>query len=1130
MNAFDPHATHVTVATDELLIEAVKQYQTALDQGDSPDREALLLRYPEIAADLADCLDKLHFLRSIAPQLNAGAATDARQTGAAPATTSQLGDFRILREIGRGGMGVVYEAEQISLNRRVALKVLPFAAVLDPRQLMRFKHEAQAAAMLKHPNIVSVHAVGCDRAVHFYAMELVEGESLAQIVEQLRAGSKEQGARSKTPELHAPSSSLPADTVPVASLPTLHAPSSSLPAYSSREHFRHIAQFGIQAAEALHYAHEMGIVHRDIKPSNLLVNSQGHLWVTDFGLATTQTDTGLTMTGELLGTLRYMSPEQAAGDRAKTDYRTDIYSLGITLFELLTGQPAFADTDRKLLLRRILEDNPQPPRSIDPAIPRDLETIVLKATEKDPQARYDSAAELAADLQRFCDEKPIRARRTSRAERAWRWSKRNRVIAALSITVATLITLVAVTAPLIAWRQARLIDKTQQQLYAKDVSIAYNAWNEGDLGHVREILDRYAAGSRYAHLRDFPWYYLNGLYQRATAGFMPGGPFDVSLSTNLLAVASEDTSDDLIHLYDIGSWRAVGTLAKDHRAIHCLRFSPDGRFLAAGCDGGTLSAWDIGARKQLYTINADNHAVNVHAVAFSPDGTILASGGPDRDVKIWDTTTGKSLRTLSGHSDDASALAFSPDGKTLATSSFDYSLRFWDTETWLSRVVVPDAFSARVLGLAYDPTGARLASTGYSNEVILWDAAGRKLGLLPTSGSMSSLSFSPDGQFLAAGGDMQGTVEVWDIEQQKLVGQYRVGHAPATVGFLPNGELLLASDGKLMRRHLSSPSEAAAEHKKETQTEEISIAVSPAGDLLVAGFGRYEADPGNGGIACWDLRRGTRRPLPGHDGSSINDVAIDRAGELIVASGGPRYGPGFVRLWNARTAMLTELPKEKHVVGGVAISPDGDRLALATVGPGGRVSVWTDLTSQPELLWSRDAIRAMRVAFSPNGEVLAIGCFGSDFARTEPATVMFWDAETGETLDDASSDRSIMEIAFSPDGRLLASIDWDGKLEVYDRKQRTVVLSELAHQRAGFSVAFSPDGRTLASGSSSGQIKLWHVPTMMHVTTFNSPARVAELEFFPDGQTLAVGYTDRTVELWHVNSDRELFRIDETEE
>jgi serine/threonine protein kinase len=299
----------------------------AIDTGGPVDRQDWLARHSEFASELAKFLDDQGHVDRLAAPLRAVAQ------GAAPALPgcpARLGDFRIVREVGRGGMGVVYEAEQVSLGRRVALKVLPFAATLDPRQMQRFLNEARAAAGLHHANIVPVHGVGCEQGVHYYAMQFIDGRTLADFIAEQRKG--------------AAAGSAP--TAPLAAQTTNVAPRSA-------SYFRRMAEWGIQAAEALDCAHALGVVHRDVKPANLLVDASGRLWVTDFGLAQVQSDTRLTATGDLVGTLRYMSPEQALPLRAVIDHRTDIYSLGATLFELLTLQPAFAGTDRQELLRQI---------------------------------------------------------------------------------------------------------------------------------------------------------------------------------------------------------------------------------------------------------------------------------------------------------------------------------------------------------------------------------------------------------------------------------------------------------------------------------------------------------------------------------------------------------------------------------------------------------------------------------------------------------------------------------------------------------------------------------------------------------------------------------------------------------
>ena len=462
----------LTPEEKDRLTDILDRYLSSLESGVPLQREELLAAHPELAGPLQTYLDSLDELHNVA----AGFATPGSRSdpdAASPGGDEQrLGDFRLLREVGRGGMGVVYEAQQISLGRRVALKVLPFAAVLDSKQIARFQHEAKAAAQLLHPNIVSVFAVGVDRGVHYYAMQFIDGQPLDRAIQELReaagfgpspslggSGSKSAaaGPRQTTVSFHgsrhasrstqhdtrrAPAALLATpDRTPVAADGAGTCPStcrSFLTARSlnSREYYRTIVRLGIQAAEALHAAHEHGVVHRDIKPSNLLLDGDGKLWVTDFGLARCHSDAPLTNTGDVLGTMRYMSPEQALGQPALVDQRTDVYSLGVTLYELITLQPAFGGDGGPALLRRIDQQEPRRPRQWQPKIPADLETVVLKAMAKRREERYTTAQEFADDLQRVLEGKPTAAKPPTIPQRLGKWARRHKRFVAAAAAVA----------------------------------------------------------------------------------------------------------------------------------------------------------------------------------------------------------------------------------------------------------------------------------------------------------------------------------------------------------------------------------------------------------------------------------------------------------------------------------------------------------------------------------------------------------------------------------------------------------------------------------------------------------------------------------------------------------------------
>jgi serine/threonine protein kinase/Flp pilus assembly protein TadD len=500
-------------SADAALGRLVDELAARVRAGEAVDPGAVAREHPGYAEELRGLLPALALLADASHP--AGDSTGPAQ--AAPAgdelTPGVLGDFRIFREVGRGGMGVVYEAEQISLTRRVALKVLPFAATLDAKQLQRFKNEARAAAGLRHEHIVHVYGVGCERGVHYYAMEFIDGLTLAQLIAGMRGdGGKEKAAGptrtapyhpadrsasfgaglgaaepgSQTPATEDPATKPPAaDTAPVAALSTQHS------GPRGHEFYRTAARLIAQAADALEHAHSFGIVHRDVKPGNLLVDQAGKVWVADFGLARFGPDAGLTMSGDLLGTLRYMAPEQALARHGLVDHRADVYGLGATLYELLTGRPAVDATDRADVLRQIAFEDPIPPRTLDRVIPAELETVTLKALAKNPNERYATAGELADDLRRWLEHKTIRAKPPTLKQRAAKWALRHKPLAWAAVAVVAVVMAALAAVAGYAWykngqlqtaysamAQARADERVQRDLAENGLKLAWQATDD----------------------------------------------------------------------------------------------------------------------------------------------------------------------------------------------------------------------------------------------------------------------------------------------------------------------------------------------------------------------------------------------------------------------------------------------------------------------------------------------------------------------------------------------------------------------------------------------------------------------------------------------------------------------------
>ncbi len=499
-------------------------------RGETPTLAEYVQRHPELADEIRAVFPALLLMDKADPcSSELSRARYASVSHAHPGIPTQLGDFRILREVGRGGMGIVYEAEQLSLGRRVALKVLPWRSQANQGDLGRFEREAKAAARLHHTNIVPVYGVGTDQGIHYYAMQFIQGQALNEVLAELKKLRRER-AVTLAPEERSEHAHVSAAEVVARSLlrgqeaagtqvqrghggfcraspaqafrcdskrprpARPHLGSGTLPGqdqsasrYAQRAYWRSLARVGVQAAGALAYAHTEGVLHRDVKPSNLLLDARGHVWVADFGLAKTVESDDLTATGDIVGTVRYMAPERFQG---RADARSDVYSLGLTLYELAALTPAFSETDRHQLIQKVTSEEPPHLRRLVPMMPRDLCTVVHKAMDKDPARRYASAAALAEDLQRFLDDRPIKARPTGVMEVALKWVKRRPAVAALLGLVA-MVALAGLGA--FAWQYAEALRENQnarEQARLKDAEakLKENALKEAEkhAGDARE--------------------------------------------------------------------------------------------------------------------------------------------------------------------------------------------------------------------------------------------------------------------------------------------------------------------------------------------------------------------------------------------------------------------------------------------------------------------------------------------------------------------------------------------------------------------------------------------------------------------------------------------------------------------
>jgi WD40 repeat protein/serine/threonine protein kinase len=1031
----------------------------------------------------------------------------------APGTLPELPDYEILDELGRGGMGIVYRARQLSLDRLVALKMIRGGAHAGPEEVARFQSEAEAVARLHHPNFVQIHEIGTHDGLPYLALELVSGASLA----------RHMNGTPRPPDESA-----------------------------------HLVQ---TLARAIQFAHEHGIVHRDLKPANVLLSfsreppasappalAEGSRLndaipkITDFGLAKKLDDSiGQTATGAIVGTPSYMAPEQAAGSRA-VGPGTDVYALGTILYEMLTGRPPFQGASMLETLEQVRAHEAVPPRRLQPRVPRDLETICLKCLQKEPHKRYGSAADLANDLGRFEAGRPILARPVGPVERLILWGRRRPATAALLLVSAlAVLSLVGVGVAqsynvalqetnsrledaLDLTARAKQAEKTQREkteqalkgeaeqrgltqsalqtadrfLYLNRVLLADSALRDFDGARAEPLLDACPPA-----LRHWEWHYLKGQLhpEILVVQLSTRTAHAVALSRDGRRLAT--TAGHQVRIWDAETGKPALFFSPTGKLVRTVAFSPDGRRIALGGWDNNVTICDSATGRQIHCLRG--HKQSIWSVAYSPDGHLLASAASDMTIRLWDPETGRERGTLTGHTYSVCAVAFSPDGSQLVSGGADNLVKLWDVKT---RQVIR-TFQGHTRGCMSVAVGqgGRVASGSHDRMVRIWDTAtGRKHLLLPCRQIVFGVAFSPDGRWLASGGGTMvdrlypAELKIWDTNDGSELYSL-TGHAASIHGlvFRSDGSRLVTCSGDGTARVWPVTGSGPGKYQLDAGADKF-IGASFSRD------GRLVVGDRSGAVGVWNSERGPPAlvMLLAPRGRSQTCFAATSDGRHF-AFGQP---DGVAEIWTVpagaaggRPTLFAALRAHAGPVQQLVFSADGKRLASRA--DDGSVRVWELETIQrpthlpgrgPKPLFELPGAGRLSsfsgIHFSPDGTLLV---------KDNLYRVRGWDVGRDREMPVVTGADSVGGIAFSADGARMATGLPNGRVSVWELRTGRELSRLIGVSGATSSVAFSPDGRRLATCNLG--IKIWDLETTTEALTV-APVLVSSVTFSPNGRYL----------------------------